>query len=204
MAYVIGVAGPAGGGKSTLVGALAQAMGDTTAIHIDSYQRITEQPIRRLVEWLERGADFDGFTIPLLSDHLGELKRGVAVVDPKTGRELRPAKYILFETHFGRAHRETGRHVDLLLWLDTPLDVALARNLLDLVAPLVERRKLDPSWESMAGIQRYLVGYLDDVRRLRLMQRERVCADADVILDGAAPFDSILGSARREIERRLP
>jgi len=44
-------------------------------------------------------------------------------------REVGPRKYVLFETQFGRAHRETERHLDLLLWVDTPLDVALARSI---------------------------------------------------------------------------
>jgi uridine kinase len=194
MRYVIAVAGPAGGGKSSLVGALLGALRDATAIYVDSYQRITEQPIREIVRWMERGADFDEFSIPLLSDHLAALKRGQPVVDPRTRREIAPAKYILFETHFGRAHRDTGKHVDLLLWIDTPLDIALARNVSDLLA----------SGESPAGLQRYLRSYLEDVRRLRLMQRERICADADVALDGAAGFEAVLEQARRAILDRLP
>lgn len=194
MRHVIAVAGPAGGGKSSLVGALLETLRDATAIYVDSYQRITEQPIREIVRWMERGADFNEFSIPLLSDHLGALKRGLPVVDPQTGREIAPRKYILFETHFGRAHRDTGKHVDLLLWIDTPLDVALARNVLDLIA----------ARESPNGLQRYLVSYLEDVRRLRLMQRERVCAEADVVLDGAAGPEAILEQARRAILERLP
>lgn len=194
MRYVIAVAGPAGGGKSSLVGALVATMQDATAIHVDSYQRITNRPIREIVQWMERGADFDEFSIPLLGEHLEKLKRGMPVVDPENQREIAPAKYILFETHFGRAHRDTGRHVDLLLWIDTPLDIALARNVMDLVA----------SRESAEGIQRYLGRYLEDVRRLRLMQRDRICADADVILDGGVGFDAVLERARREIRARLP
>jgi uridine kinase len=194
MRYVIAVAGPAGGGKSSLVGALLGTLRDATAIHVDSYQRITDRPVREIARWMERGADFDEFSIPLLSDHLAALKRGQPVVDPQTGREIAPAKYILFETHFGRAHRDTGKHVDLLLWIDTPLDVALARNVIDLIA----------ARESFAGLQRYLGSYLEDVRRLRLMQRERICADAEVVLDGAAPFEAMLGEAQRAILDRLP
>jgi uridine kinase len=194
MRHVIAVAGPAGGGKSSLVGALVRTLEDATAIHVDSYQQITQRPIREIVQWMQRGADFDEFSIPLLAEHLEQLKRGVPVVDPQTRREIAPAKHILFETHFGRAHRDTGRHVDLLLWIDTPLDIALARNLIDLVG----------SRESAEGLQRYLATYLEDVRGLRLMQRDRICADADVILDGAAPFDDMLARARREIKARFP
>ena len=204
MRHVIAVCGAAGAGKSTLVGALEKALPDASAIHIDSYQRVTEQPVREIVQWMERGADFDEFVIPLLGEHLAQLKGGRAVREPKSGRELRPAKYILFETHFGRAHRESGGHIDLLLWIDTPLDIALARNVLDLIAPHVQRQRLDVPWENIAALQRHLVRYLGDVRRLRLAQRELVGAQADVILDGSAPFDELLARARGAILERFP
>jgi len=202
--YVVAVSGPAGGGKSTLVRALAGAMPDTATIGVDSYQRVTERPVREIVQWMERGADFDEFEIPRLAGDLEKLKRGAAVTDPKTGREIAPRKYILFETHFGRAHRDTGRFIDLLIWIDTPLDVALARNVLDYLAPLREAPEAFPLRENLAGIQRYLERYVDDVRRLRLLQGETVGAGADLVLDGAARLDSMVERARREIERRLP
>lgn len=204
MRYVVAVAGAAGAGKSSLVGALLGVLEDASAVHIDSYQRITERPVRELVQWMARGADFDEFAIPLLGEHLGRLKAGEAVVDPATRQEIAPRKYILFETHFGRLHRDSGRHVDLLLWIEAPPDVTLARNLLDQLAPLLQGHKADPSWESVAALQRYLQSYLQDVRRLRALQRERIRAEADVILDGGGDFEAMLEQARREIRARLP
>lgn len=204
MGYVVAVAAPAGGGKSTLVRALAEAMADTAVLHIDSYQKITEQPVREIVRWMERGADFDEFEIPQLAGHLEKLKQGLTVADPKTGREIAPRKYILFETHFGRAHRDSGRFIDFLIWLDTPLDVALARNLMDLIAPQLQVREPAELRQRVAGVQRYLASYLEDVRRLRLLQRERVAAGAELVLDGAGPLDAVVERARLEILRRLP
>ena len=188
---MVGVAGPAGGGKSTLVNALAAAMPDAAVIHIDSYQKITEQPIGEIVRWAERGADFDELEIPQLADDLARLKQG-------------PAKVVLFETHFGRAHRDSGRFIDLLVWLDTPLDVALARNVMDQVAPLLQVREAAPLRERLGSVQRSLASYLQDVRRLRLLQRERVAADADLVIDGAGQLDAMVERARLEILRRLP
>jgi uridine kinase len=186
MARVVGVAGPAGAGKTTLVNALAAALPQATPIYIDRYQRITEQPLRDIVRWAERGADFDALDIPRLADDLARLKAG-------------PAKYVLFETHFGRAHRASGRHIDFLVWLDTPLDVALARNVMDELAPLLPLAESGSLREGIAGVQRNLARYLDDVRRLRVLQRERVAAGADLVLDGMAQLDVMVD----EIVRRL-
>lgn len=202
--YVVGIAGPAGGGKTSLVRGLVKEMEDATAIHIDSYQRITREPIRKIVQWMERGADFGEFAIPLLPDHLEKLRLGQPVVDPVSMVEIPARKYIIFETHFGRAHQATGRHIDFLVWLDTPLDVALARNLKGFISPLLRAREGEPGRDKLAWLNGYLENYLTDVRRLVLMQQSRVSADADLVVDGSGELALIVEKVRREILTRLP
>lgn len=179
-------------------------MGNAAAIHVDNYQQITREPIRKIVQWMERGADFDEFSIPLLPDHLEKLRRGEPVADPVTLLEIPPCKYIIFETHFGRAHQATGRHIDFLIWIDTPLDIALARNIKDFIVPLLQERGTEPRRDRIAWIYDYLENYLADVRRLMLMQKEKVSVDADVIVDGSDDLDRIVRQLRREILARLP
>jgi uridine kinase len=203
MGHVVAVAGPAGGGKSSLVRGLVETLGDAAAIYMDDYQRITREPVRKIVQWMRRGADFDEFSIPLLGDHLERLKRGEAVIDPVTMREIPARRYIVFETHFGRAHRATGRHIDLLVWIDTPLDVALARNLRDLIRPLLRENGPEPDRDRMARLHDYVENYLADVRSLLLMQRDKVGASADVTVDGSGKPERIVEEVRREIVARL-
>jgi uridine kinase len=202
--YVVGVAGAAGAGKTSLVQALVAELVDAAAIHIDSYQRITREPIRKIVQWMERGANFDEFAIPLLPEHLEELRQGRRVLDPVGLHEIMPRKYILFETHFGRAHRATGNHIDLLLWIDTPHDIALARNVKDMIRPLLRGDGREPPGDRVAWIYNYLESYLADVRRLVLLQQREVRAGADVILDGGQDCASLARAARAEILTRLP
>jgi len=204
LTYVVGIAGPAGGGKTSLVRGLVRAMEDAAAIHIDSYQRITREPIRKIVQWMERGADFGEFAIPLLPEHLEALRLGQPVVDPVSMVEIPARKYIIFETHFGRAHQATGRHIDLLVWLDTPLDIALARNLKDFISPLLRARGTEPGRDKLAWLNDYLDNYLADVRRLVLMQKSRVGADADLVVDGSGDLALIVAKVRSEILTRLP
>lgn len=187
MARVIGVAGPAGAGKTTLVNALAAALPGARPLYIDRYQRITEQPLRDIVRWAARGADFDELAIPGLPEDLARLQADAGL------------KYVLFETHFGRAHRASGRYIDFLVWLDTPLDVALARNVMDELAPLLPLREAGELRDGVARAQRNLARYGDDVRRLRLLQRERVVAEADLVLDGMDQLDAMVD----EVLRRL-
>jgi uridine kinase len=204
MRHVVAVAGPAGGGKTSLVEGLVARLGDACAIHMDSYERMTREPIARVARWAERGADFDELEVPLLGDHLRRLKAGEAIVGPAGGATITPRKYIVFETQFGRAHRATGGLIDLLIWIDTPLDVALARRVRTLCAETLRADSPGAARERLAWIEQYLGSYLDVVRRLLLLQAERVRPQADVVLDGAAGREEVLREALRQVVQRIP
>ena len=201
MGRVVAVAGVAGAGKSTLARGLVDALGDAVGVHIDRYQRITNRPVREIVRWMRDGASFDEFEIPLLADHLQRLKQGVGVVDPVTMEAIPARKYVVFETHFGRAHEPTGKHIDFLVWVDTPLEVALARNVRDLIRPLI--RQPAPERERLMRLSEYVESYLADVRSLVLLQRERVAAEADLRVDGTGEPDDIIAAVRRAVVGRF-
>jgi uridine kinase len=204
MPYVVAIAGAAGAGKSSLVREMLQIFPESSAIFIDDYQRITREPVQNLSLWMEEGADFDQLNIPVLGDHLARLKQGESVTEPVRLTPIEARKYILFETHFGRAHKETGKHIDLLVWLDTPADVALARNIRGLLAPMHPGGGVVPSAERIAALSGYLGKYLDNIRPLLTVQVERVSADADVRLDGSLDAHENAVRLRDTIMERLP
>lgn len=204
MSYVIAVAGHPGAGKTAVVQGLLQAMGDASAIHMDSYETMTRTPIGEIAQWMKSGADIDAFTFPQLEQDLQRLKQGATVIEPRTSREVLPRKYILFETQFGKAHRATGQHVDLLVWIDTPLDIALARIVKALTASFLREQTPEKLAERLQWLQGYLDNYLGTVRSLMAMQKQKVASSADVIIDGQAALPDVVQSAKREILRRLP
>jgi len=192
--YVVAVAGPTGSGKTSLVQALAAALGDACVLHMDDYERMTREPIGDVQRWAERGADFDELQVPLLGEHLARLKAGEPV------RGIVPRKYIVFETQFGRAHAATGALIDSLIWIDVPLDVALARKLKAFAA---EALRDERPRDRLAWLDAYLGNYLALVRRLLLLQAERVRPQADLVLDGSGALEPMVARARAHVLERL-
>lgn len=180
---VIGIAGPPGSGKSTLAEALAQRLGDAVVLAMDHYQSMTRMPIGEVERWSARGADLDELPVGSLADHLVALKGGFCVQDPATGATLEPRTYIVFDTHFGRAHRSTGAHIDLLVWLDTPHDVALARNLRGFLRPLLEPGPAAKTLDRLQWIYGYLDNYEMVVSALVHMQSARIRPGADLVIE---------------------
>lgn len=199
--FVIGIAGAPGSGKSTLARALADALPEACVLAMDSYERMTRQSMEQLKAWAERGADLDELSVPLLAEHLAALKAGRTITDPATGAPIAAAPFIVFETQFGRSHTATGQHIDLLVWLDTPRELALARTLRQLAGEALAAgdRPLRERMEWLAG---YLDNYLALVRQLLVQQRERVLPQADVVVDGSEDPAQLVAILCERILRR--
>jgi uridine kinase len=201
--HIVAVAGPVGGGKSTLVEGLAGRLTDASVIRFDHYERVTEQPIENIRRWMESGADLDELVIAGLPEDLRALKQGYSVVDPLTQAPIPARKYVLFECQFGRQHKATGQHIDFLIWIDTPLDVALARKVRAFSGELRQARERKEIDGFAPWLHAYLDNYLEVVGGLLRMQRETVGANADLVIDGSGTADAVLNRAEREIRARL-
>jgi uridine kinase len=201
--YVVAVAGPTGSGKSALVQSLVAQLQDACALHMDDYERMTREPMADVRRWADRGADFDQLSVPLLGEHLRELKCGEPVVTP-SGARLVPRKYIVFETQFGRAHTATAGLIDLLIWIDVPLEIALARKLKAVAEEALREERPHAARERLAWLQGYLDSYLALVRRLLLVQAERVRPQADLVLDGSGALEPMAARAREHVLQLFP
>lgn len=202
--YLVGISGPPGAGKTALVQGLSVAMHDTTAIYMDSYQQMAQPFPEHVQRWLRQEAGVGEFQIPQLPEDLAALRSGAAITETGTGAEIPPRKYILFETRFGRAHRATGSDIDLLICIDTPLDVALARKLRTVAATSLRDAKTGRIEDRLRDLHEYLDQYLDTVRALTIAEKNRVTSDADLVVDGLLPIPQLIEYAKQEILRRLP
>jgi hypothetical protein len=186
---VVAVAAPIGGGKSALVNALAQALDETHTLNFDDYEQATRLSGPELNQWLLKGADFDAFEAPGLPEDLATLRGGGSIVGRITGNHHHCERHVVFEMPLGRAWSRTAPHIDVLIWVDLPLDVALARRLSEIAVNL---RKQNPARMAagLSWLDDYLGTYAGTIHPVLEAQRHVVRARADLVLDGRQEVSS--------------
>ncbi|HET57700.1 MAG TPA: uridine kinase [Deltaproteobacteria bacterium] len=181
MGHIIAVAGPIGSGKSTLVREIARGLGNASILHYDRYEHATHRTPAEMIQWMRAGADFNDFALPGLTRDLSKLKNGVPVVNSADGETIAAERFTVFEMPLGRAHRQAASFIDLLLWIDIPFDIALARKAGEYA------RRLLAEGDGTGGLNwlaEYFGNYLSLIRPLMKIQEERVRPGADLVLDG--------------------
>jgi shikimate kinase len=178
--FVLALSGIPGAGKTTLTQAFRQRFGQIQVIYYDHFQTITQMTHAQVNDWFARGADPNEFDLARL---VSELSRQTQPVESAERRPL-----LLFETPFGRLHRTTGAFIDFLVWVDTPLDVALARATLAFLNIAQRDRSPAAAGEFIKWQTQYMKNY-PVIRPMYVAQREAISTSADLILDGAKPPD---------------
>jgi len=190
-AFVIGFSGVPGSGKTTLMRRLLRDYGPAETVYYDRYHPgMTDEEINA---WFARNGDPNEF---VLAELVGELTRRTQI---RPGDQSRPL--VLFETAFGRAHRATGAFIDFLIWIDTPLDIALARASLVFLESLQRDQAPNAAAEFVVWQTRYMQGY-PMLRTTYLALRERLAATADLILDGTGPVEASADIVRKALAAR--
>lgn len=185
-----------------MVNLLASCIDNSTKVHYDHYEKITGESADHLKLWLDQGADFNKLIIPGLSDDLGRLKHGERIVDPLTREDIYPGKYIIFEMPLGKEHEDTSKYIDWLIWVDIPFDLALARKLKEFTTLfLAEKNNL---FNRLLWLDNFLENYIEIIREVLEIQREKVSAHADIILDGKKDLGILITEAKEAIIKYFP
>ena len=172
-AYVIAVAGPPGAGKTTVSRLMAQRLPRARVLQFDDFQIMTERNLAEMESWLDRGGPFEEIAAPGFVEELAALR--------SSGLD-----HVIVDGPLGRAHPPTGAMTDFVVYLDTPLDLALSRVLRKMAIGAARAQDLDAGRRFANWLDTYLDSYQRFSRRSYELQRAVVMPGADVALDGAA------------------
>jgi len=167
-AFVISISSPSGGGKTTVVSALVAQLANCAAIHWDDYG--DEVGLNRDInEWAADGFDCSEWNVePVVADIEKMLKE--------------PYEYIILDYPFGYLNECVGKYIDLSVFIDTPLDVALARRII---------RDCAIHSNGLEFINSELHQYLEYSRLTYVKMLEMLKPTSDLVVDGTKTPDEI-------------
>ena len=180
--FVIAISSISGGGKSVVVKKLAEKLTDSSAIHFDDYETPDTYP-KNPLDLMKNGVDFNVVKSPLLAQHLQALTNGETVTTPQ-GEVLTPARFIIYEGPLGYAQHETGQFIDYLVFIDTPLEIGLARRFSRSFATFhYEEKTHDQLIRLIEELKSFTDGYLLWTRNAYQSLVDIVRPASDLILD---------------------
>ncbi|MEK4978159.1 hypothetical protein [Bacillus sp. FSL K6-6540] len=173
---IIAIAAVSGGGKTTITSRLNQELNNSRAINFDDYD--VEGP-EDIIDWVERGADCNEWSLePIITD-VNNLINSSDV------------SYILLDYPFSRLHHDL-KTIDLTVFIDTPLDIAMGRRLLRDFRNTNTEVIMD---ELSNYLSRGRIGYESMLKTTK--------PNSDVVIDGSLHIDEIIKIIIDEIDNRI-
>lgn len=171
--FVISVAAQSGGGKTTVVAALKERLTNSAVIYFDDYGDAVYLD-RDINDWsADKHDDNEWHTEPIAADIERLLND--------------PYDYIIIDYPFGYLNNCVGKYINLTVFIDTPLDVALARRIIrDYTSRSTESDfgLADVEELSLAGLDKELRFYLTRSRPTYAKMPEMQKPASDFIVDG--------------------
>ena len=170
----IAIAAVTAGGKTTVVDQLKNRLPKARSLHFDDYH--FEGEVEDFSAWLKNGADYNVWNLrPLLADIL-DLQRGG------------DCAYLLLDYPFAYCHDMIKNYIDYAIFIDTPLDLALARGILR-----------DMQTATGEEIRNWLETYLHDARAAYKQMQKDILPSSDYVADGDQACEEIVHSIFKQI-----
>lgn len=113
---VIAIAAVTAGGKTTIVNELKKKLPKAKSLHFDDYD--FEGAVEDYYKWTIDGADYSVWNLePLKKDIVDIINDG-------------NCDYLLLDYPFAYCHNDIREYIDCAIFIDTPLDIAMARRVL--------------------------------------------------------------------------
>jgi len=176
---VISIAAVSGGGKTTITSLLRDRLKDSKVLFFDDYE-LEEYPVD-ICEWVDKGADYNEWNLaPLVND-----------VQNLISKNEQTHKYILLDYPFAYLNNGMGAFIDFTIFIDTPLDIAMARRLLR-----------DYKEASFDNLHNDVTFYLSRGRAAYQEMIRSVKPNSDFIIDGSIPPEMIVDQILSHLDLR--
>lgn len=174
--FVIAIAAVSGGGKTTVTNQLNEMLPCSKALYFDDYEFSGPSDI---CNWVEMGADYNEWILTPMINDLNFL------LSDKT----QSLSYILLDYPFAYKNHEMAKFIDYTIFIDTPLDIAMARRIL--------RDFKDASIDNVQGNMNF---YLSHGRMVYLEALTTIKPNSDLLIDGSLPIDIIVNKIYKKIK----
>lgn len=184
MPRIVSVCGIPGSGKTTLISNAIAVCADADSFHaFEEYSRVSDFP-KDIKRWLATGANPDEWRSAQLVKDLERLQAGNSFTLPAGNRDVRAAGTVFVEDFFGRKRTMLAPFFDLVVHVNIPPEIGLARRLLRDI-------NRGPYKEDSIKARDYIEGfcgrYLDELRELYAVANKCSIDHADLTLDGTTP-----------------
>lgn len=155
------------GGKTTVVNGLKKKLPRAISLHFDDYS--FEDEVEDFHKWVLDGANYGAWDLKPLKNDIISIKQSEKY------------DYLLLDYPFAYQHTEIKEYIDYAIFIDTPLDIALARRILR-----------DMSNSTGEEIRNDIRMYLKYARIAYEQMLKDILPSSDYIIDGAKPVEILI------------
>lgn len=175
---VIAIAAVTAGGKTTTVNEIKRKLSNVQTLHFDDY--VFEGEVDDFYQWVLDGADYNVWNLDPLEKDILKLKNN-GVCD-----------YLILDYPFAYCNEQIRKYIDMAIFIDTPLDIALARRILR-----------DMGNASGEDIRNDLRGYLKYARIAYVQMQKDILPSTDHVIDGTMSTQFIVENIINIIQSQL-
>lgn len=164
---VIAIAAVTAGGKTTTVNEIKRQLSNVQTLHFDDYA--FEGEVEDFYQWVHDGADYNVWNLQPLEKDILKIKND--------GN----CDYLILDYPFAYCNDQISKYIDVAIFIDTPLDIALARRILR-----------DMGDASVEEIRNDLKGYLKYARAAFVQMQKDILPSSDYVIDGTVSTETIV------------
>ena len=171
---IISVTAVTAGGKTTIVNELKKRLPNSQSLHFDNYT--FEGEVDNFFQWVLDGANYHVWNLTPLEDDILKIQ-SAEICD-----------YLILDYPFAYCHDTIKPYIDTAFFIDTPLDIALARRILR-----------DMSDAAADEIRNDLEVYLKYARIAFIQMQEDILPSSDYVIDGTLSIEEIVNQIVAQI-----